>query len=244
MAFSIKFNGKSIPSYVKVRSVKYTALPELQNNFARKTSGVGLVDAGTQILGKTVTVDFSLIRDNRSVLQLTQDFAKWLMGNNFNLSPLEITDGEKVTFQAKVNNGVEITDALAVGEGSIEFIVPTGVAEGSNSNVSVVGNKITVYYTGSAVSFPQVSVTLTAATSTIKISDPSSGRHVTVNGSFRAGDTIDIDCLAKRVKINGYVNMKGVSLNSTWLSYPTAGTYTINCVGTGQWSCRVPLRYY
>lgn len=244
MAFGIKFNGKPIPSYVKVRSVKYTALPELQNNFARKTSGVGLVDAGTQILGKTVTVEFSIIRDGRSILQLTQDFAKWLMGNNFNLSPLEITDGEKVTFQAKVNNGVEITDALAVGEGTIEFIVPTGVAEGSNSDVAVVGNNITVYYTGSAVSFPQVTVVLDEPTSTVKIQDPNSGRQVTVNGSFRAGDTIHIDCMAKRVKINGYVNMKGVSLNSTWISYPTAGTYKIQCVGTGSWSCRVPLRYY
>ncbi len=108
MAFGIKFNGKPIPSYVKVRSVKYTALPELQNNFQRKTSGVGLVDAGTQILGKTITVEFSLIKDSRSILQLTQDFAKWLMGNNFNLSPLEITDGEKVTFQAKVNSYTSI----------------------------------------------------------------------------------------------------------------------------------------
>lgn len=244
MAFGIKFNGKPIPSYVRVRSVKYTALPELQNNFQRKISGVGLVDAGTQILGKTVTVEFSIIKDNRSILQLTQDFAKWLMGNNFNLSPLEITDGEKVTFQAKVNNGVEITDALAVGEGTIEFIVPTGVATGGNSDVSVVGNKITVYYTGSAISFPQVSVTLEEATSVVRIQDPRSGRQVTVNGNFRAGDTIEIDCMAKRVKINGYINMKGVSLNSTWISYPTSGTYTIQCVGTGVWSCRVPLRYY
>lgn len=244
MAFGIKFNGKPIPSYVKVRSVKYTALPELQNNFARKTSGVGLVDAGTQILGKTVTVEFSIIRGNKSILQLTQDFAKWLMGNNFNLSPLEITDGETVTFQAKVNNGVEITDALAVGEGTIEFIVPTGVASGGNSDVSVVGNKITVYYTGSAVSFPQVTVTLDQPTSTIRIQDPNNGRHVTVYGSFKSGDTIQIDCMAKRVKINGYINMKGVSLDSTWISYPTSGTYVIQCLGTGQWSCRVPLKYY
>ncbi|MDZ5038617.1 hypothetical protein GNF66_16010, partial [Clostridium perfringens] len=120
-----------MPSYVKVRAVHYSALPELENNFKQKTSGIGLIDTGTQILGKKIKVDFSIVRDNRSLLQLTQDFAKWLMGNNFNLSPLEITDGETYTFQAKVNNGVEISDAFMVGEGSIEFMVPTGDAQGS-----------------------------------------------------------------------------------------------------------------
>ncbi|MGV2685132.1 hypothetical protein GNF82_12105 [Clostridium perfringens] len=243
MAFNIKFNEKSIPSYVKVRAVHYSALPELENNFKQKTSGIGLIDTGTQILGKKIKVDFSIVRDNRSLLQLTQDFAKWLMGNNFNLSPLEITDGETYTFQAKVNNGVEISDAFMVGEGSIEIMDPTGVAQGSDADVAVVGNKIANYYTGSAVSFPQVTVVLTEATNNIRIQD-NKGGNITVSGNFKIGDTVYIDCMSKRVKVNGYVNMKGVSLSSTWLYFPTAGTYEIQCVGTGQWSCRVPLRYY
>ena len=190
MSFNIKFNGKAIPNFVKVRAVKYTALPELQNSFKSKTSGVGLIDNGTQILGKTITLDISIIKDHRSVLQLTQELAGWLMGNNFNLSPLEITDGEKVTFQAKVSNGVEITDALTVGEGTIEFIVPTGVAEGQGSPVSISGNTITIYYTGTAISYPVVTVDITSPTQVIRITDPDTGRQVTVYENFRAGDTV------------------------------------------------------
>lgn len=242
--FSIKFNGKTIPDYIRVRAVKYTALPELQNSFTSKTSGVGMVDNGTRILGKKVVVEFTIIKDHRSMLQLTQDFAGWLMGNNFNLSPLEITEGETVTYQAKVNNGVEITDALAVGEGTIEFMVPTGVAQGSDTPVSVEGNKISVFYTGTAITYPTVTLDVNANTSVIKIADATSGRQVTVYGDFRAGDTVQIDCQQKRVRINGYINMKGVSLDSNWISFPTAGSYTINCLGLGVWSCRVPLRYY
>lgn len=244
MAFNIRFNGVNIPSYVKVTAVSYAALPELQHNFSSKTSGVGLVDNGTQILGKTISVSFTIIPTDKSILQLTQDFAKWLVGDNFNLSTLEVTDGETFTYQAKVNNSVEIADDLQTGSGTIEFIVPTGVAEGSNAGVSVSGNKITVNYTGSAISYPVVQLDVTAPTSTVSISDPDTGRRVTVYGSFRAGDTVIIDCRNKRVRINGYINMKNVAIDSTWITYYREGTYTINCTGTGTWSCRVPLRYY
>lgn len=244
MAFKVSFNGKAVPNFVKIKAVKYTALPELQNSFVTRTSGVGLIDNGTQILGKTIKMDFILIKDHRSILQLTQEFAGWLMGNNFNLSPLVITDGETVTYQAKVSNGVEISDAIAVGEGTVEFIVPTGVAEGGNAPITISGNTITVNYTGTAITYPVVKVDLTQSTSVVKISDPDNGREVIVYGSFRAGDVVEIDCRNKRVKVNGYINMKGVALESTWLSYPTTGTYKINCLGAGTWTCRVPIRYY
>lgn len=242
MSFSVKFNHKAIPDFVKVRAVKYTALPELQNSFKSKTSGVGLIDNGTRILGKTVTLDISIIKDHRSILQLTQELAAWLTGNNFNLSPLEITDGERVTFHAKVSNGVEITDALSVGEGSIEFIVPTGVSQGSDAPVKVEGNTITVFYTGTAITYPTITCDVTSACSTIRVT--CNGRTVTVRGDFKAGDRVEIDCMAKRVKHNNYINMKLVSIDSSWLSFPSAGTYTINCLGSGVWSCTVPMRYY
>lgn len=242
--FNIKFNKKPIPDYVRVKAVKYTALPELQNSFTSKTSGVGMVDNGTRILGKKITVEFAIIKDHRSILQLTQHFAGWLMGNNFNLCPLEITDGETVTYQAKVNNGVEISDALTVGEGAIEFMVPTGVAQGSDTPVSVDGNTITIFYTGTAITYPTITLDVESPCGVVKVTDPSNGRHVTVYGEFKAGDTVQIDCQGKRVRINGYINMKGVSLDSNWIAYPTAGSYTINCLGLGIWSCRVPLRYY
>lgn len=244
MAVNITFNGRSMPSYMRVKAVNFTALPELQHNMTQKTSGVGLIDNGTQILGKTVSVDFILIKGKKTLLELQRDFSQWLTGNNFKLSPLVITDGITVTYQAKVNNSVDITDAYATGEGTIEFMIPTGVADVGNSDVSVIGNLITVFYTGSAITYPVVTVDVSAPCSMLGIYDQQYGRNVVVYGSFRAGDTVVFDCRNKRVKINGYISMKGVSLDSTWLSYPTAGTYQIECTGEGVWSCTVPLRFY
>lgn len=244
MAFNIKFNGVDIPPYIKVTAVSYAALPELQHNFSSRTSGIGLVDNGTQVLGKNIKVSFTMLPTDKTILQLTQDFAKWLVGDNFNLCTLEVTDGETFTYQAKVNNSVEIADDLRMGNGVIEFVVPTGVAEGDNAGITVSGNKITVNYSGSAVSYPVVQLDVTASTGTVAIHDPANGRRVTVYGSFRAGDTVVIDCKNKRVRVNGYINMKNVAMDSTWISYSKEGTYTINCTGTGNWSCRVPLRYY
>ena len=243
MAFNITFNGQPIPSFVKVTGVRYTALPELQHNLQAKTSGVGLIDNGTQILGKTVSIDFVLVKDHRSILQLSQEFAKWLIGNDFKLSPLAITDGETITYQAKVSNNVQITDAWRTGEGTVEFLIPTGVAQGSNAPITVNGNTITVDYTGSAISYPVIICNVSATTTMLSVSSSNGGR-ITVHGNFRAGDTVVFDCLNKRIKVNGYINMKGMSLDSTWLSFPTEGSYTITGLGSGSWTCTVPLRYY
>lgn len=241
--FKITFNNIDIPSFIKVRAVEFTVLPSISHNFKQVAGGRGLLEAGTSIGGKVLKMKILIVPEaNKSLTEMSREFAYWLRGNNFKTSSLVISDESTMTYQAKVNTAVDISDLIFVGEGEVEFIVPSGVAK-SNTTVPVTINagasKITVNYNGTAPTNPVItwtpSATLTNAT--LNLVCVETGHKVSLTGNFTAGQTITIDCSKKVVKRGTSVDMKLVNFDSDWITLDGRSTYNITWNQAGTYTC-------
>lgn len=245
MAFNVTFNGISIPSFVGVRTVDFTVLPDISHSFKQIIGGMGLREAGTSIGGKTLKMKIIIIPDpNKSLTSMARELAYWLMGNNFKVSPLVISDENTMTYQAKINSAVDVSDLIYLGEGELEFIVPSGIAKSSTTvpvTVNTPSSKFTITYNGTAPTYPVINWTPSAnlTNATINFTCVETGDTVSLTGNFTSGQTILIDCENKVVKRAGTVEMTLINYSSNWIRLKTRGTYNITWSqsGTYTYSC-------
>lgn len=221
--FIVNFNSIDMPSFLKVKSVNTSILPEVKNNFQEIVGGVGLIDGGFSIGGKVISLDIILVvPEDKSLLEIQRELAWWLKGDNFKLSPLVISDECQLEYMAKVDSSVDISDLTYIGEGTINFIVPSGMAINRNIQYGAIeGNKkIVVDYIGTAEAFPTFKFTPSQdySNTTLRISDINRGINCLVTGNFEADKTITINCDKKFVKINDSLNLNMINLESEWLS--------------------------
>lgn len=247
MSFNITFNGVSMPSFVRVKTVDFTVLPDISHNFKQVTGNVGLIEAGTAIGGKTLKMSIMIIPDSgKSLTDMSRELAYWLRGNNFKTSSLVISEESTMTYQAKVNTAIDISDLIFVGEGELEFIVPTGIAKSSVAVGVVVGTNIVITYNGTAPTKPVIQWTvpapLTGATLTLTCTE--TGQSVSITGTFATNDVIIIDCKNKYVKKNGVVDMTLVNFSSKWISLPSRGTYNITKSQAGTYTCSTDNNWF
>lgn len=241
--FKVTFNGVSIPSFIKVRTVDFSVLPDINHSFKQIAGGFGLLETGTTIGAKVLKMKILIIPDsNKSLTEMSREFAYWLRGDNFKACDLIISDDATMTYKAKINDKVDISDLLFVGEGELEFIVPSGMAKG----LSVTGGATTVgsgtfivMYNGTAPSLPVITWTppTNLTNVTLNISCAETGDIVSLTGNFTAGVHVEIDCQKKVVKKGGLVDMKLINFSTTWLDFQSRGAYTLTVSRAGNYNC-------
>lgn len=244
--FKITFNGVDIPSFVKVRTVDFSVLPSISHTFKQIAGGRGLLEAGTSIGEKVLKMRIVIVpTTGKSLTDMSRELAYWLQGNNFKLSDLIISDEDTKTYRAKINGSVDISDLIYVGEGDLEFVVPSGVAKSSTVvpvNIDTGASKITVTYNGTAPTKPVITwiPTSTLTGVTLNFTCVETGKMISLTGTFESGITITIDCEMRVVKRGGVVDMKVINYTSDWITLPSRGTYNItwNQVGNYTASCR------
>ena len=244
--FKITFNGADIPSFIKVRTVDFAVLPTISHSFKPIAGGRGLLEAGTSIGEKTLKMKIVIVpTDGKSLTDMARELAYWLQGNNFKLCDLVISDDSTKMYRAKINNAVDISDLMYIGEGELEFVVPSGVAKGTEltgSQVSTGADTFIIMYNGTAPSRPIItwtpSSTLTGVT--INFTCVETGKLISLTGTFTSGVAITIDCEKKVVKRGAVVDMKLINYTSDWITLPSRGTYNItwNQAGTYTTSCK------
>ena len=233
--FNVTFNSLDIPSFVKVKAVDFAVLPSISHNFKQAVGGRGLLEAGTLIGGKILKLNIIIVPTaGKSLTDMSREFAQWLQGDSFKLCPLVISDEASMTYQAKINSSVDISDLIYIGEGDLEFIVPSGVAQNTTRNITVTpnGSILTFINNGTAPSRPVIkwtpSATLTGVTQQFICSE--TGRKVEIAGNFTAGVQITIDCENKVAKRGLVVEMTMVNFATEWIVIPNRGVFTV--VGT------------
>lgn len=243
MAFSVTFNGVSIPSFVKVRAVDFAVLPDISHSFRQIVGGIGLRETGTSIGGKKLKMKIIIVPTvGKSLTEMSRELAYWLRGNDFKSSPLVISDDSTMTYQAKSNTAVDISDLIYVGEGELEFIVPSGTVKSSTTvPVSVVtaSSKFTITYNGTAPTYPVINWTPSANLTnvTVNFTCTETGATVSLTGNFTSGQKITIDCEKKVVLRANVVDMKLINYSSNWIKIPSRGTYNITWSQAGTYTC-------
>lgn len=239
MSFSVTFNGNTIPSFVKVKTVDFTVLPDISHSFKQVAGGQGLLETGTTIGGKKLEMKIAIIPDSgKSLTDMARELAYWLKGNEYKTCSLIISDESAMTYQAKASESVDISDILFAGEGTLTFIVPSGIAKSSVAVSITVSTNISITYNGTAPSYPVFTWTAPALTgATLNLTCTETGKTLSITGTFLANDVITLDCKNKCIKRNGTVEMTLLNLGSDWIKLPTRGTYTITKNQSGTYTC-------
>lgn len=231
----INFNGVDIPKFVKVRAVNISVLASVSTNLKNNAGGYGVLSGNSTFSEKIISADISIVIPSGYTLQkCARELAWWLRGNDFKLSPLIIADDSEVQYLAKVNNSVDISDLIVVGEGSIEFLVPSGVSIGIPIKTYTGTTKTIFTYEGTIKAYPQIEVVMDSKITdgSVNIVNVKTGEKISLIGSFNAGDKITIDCSKHLVKVNDEIHLNMLSLDSQFFGTVLGGN-EISCSSTG-----------
>lgn len=230
----LNFNGKSLPKFMKVKRVNISALPSVSTNLKANAGGYGVLSGESTFGEKVISADVSIvIPSGYSLQKCARELAVWLQGDNFKLSPLIISDDAEVHYMAKISNSVAINDLIFAGEGTIEFVVPSGVAVGSVKSYTGT-TKSTFTYEGTAKAYPQIELTLNSQISNgvVNITNVKTGEKISLAGTFQAGNKIKIDCSKHLVKVNDKLQLNMLSLDSQFFG-TVVGANEISCSISG-----------
>lgn len=231
----LNFNGADVPSFVKVKRVNISALPSVSTNLKNNIGGYGVLSGKSTFGEKIISIDISIVVPSQSSIQkCARKLALWLQGDNFNLSKLIIKDDLDVHYMAKISNSVSINDIIFAGEGTIEFVVPSGVAVGNSVKSYTGTTKSTFTYGGTAKAYPQIELTLNSQISNgvVNITNVKTGEKISLAGTFQAGNKIKIDCSKHLVKVNDKLQLNMLSLDSQFFG-TVVGANEISCSISG-----------
>lgn len=229
----LNFNGVSIPSFIKVRAVYISALPSVNPNLKGNMAGFGSLNGKSAFGESYLKADVSIVIPSGYTLQkCARELAVWLKGNNFELSPLIVQDDAGIRYMAKVSASVDISDLIFAGEGTIEFVIPSGCGESVSEKTVTGTTKASITYQGSQRTFPVIEVTVGGTASTVSINHVQKAHTIYLNGSFKSGDKIYIDCSKHLVKVNDVLHMEMIGLTSKFIEIDS-GANTISCSVSG-----------
>lgn len=227
----LKFNNKNLPDFVRVKKITIQTLPTVSTNLKNVAGGFGVISGKSTFAEKKIVADVSIVIPKGQTLQsCARVLAGWLKGDNFKVSPLILLDDASVQYMAKVSSNVSLSDLIFAGEGSIEFVVPSGLAESVTSKTATGTNTVSFTNSGTHTILPEVQVTINTAVNngTVLITHTQTGDKITLTGTFRAGDKVIINNTKHLVKVNGNVSMNMIGLNTKFFEI-AEGEHSISC---------------
>lgn len=229
------FNGKKVPSFVRVQSVNVQTLPTIETNLKSIVGSSGRLAGRTTLGEKVITCSVVIVIPSGNSLQsCARELAVWLRGNDFKLSPLIITDDADVQYMAKINNSVDLSDLLVAGQGTLEFVVPSGDSESVNETTNSGTDTVTVTNSGTKITYPSFKITVGKAVTdgVITLRNTSTGDSLSLLGTFAVGDVLTVDCSKQLVKKADVVAISMISLSSKFFEL-REGENVISCDNKG-----------
>lgn len=217
-AINMFFNDVQIPDFVKVTNISYSMLPTLDATRDR-----------TLFNERTITVNFEFLFNKMRSLTEINEFTKWLRGNNFEPSKLQLP-GDDFYYIAKVTDAVDITGDMKKGGGSIVFTCfePNRIKDDVTVKFSTSNHVLT--YNGNTGTFPIIEITPTVGTSALKISVKNElyENFVQLNGNMPANKKIIINMRTKKITIDDELKLNYMTLDSSFHKLmPGKNTYKI-----------------
>ncbi|WP_429969160.1 distal tail protein Dit [Enterococcus sp. AZ136] len=215
----VTFNGVAIPSFVKVRGIEFSVLPELSVQYQELPRTLGGSFLYTQKGTKKFILDILIeLPNGRALFDCAEEFGDWLQGDNYSPCKLEFSEMPDCYYMANVNGAVNVSDIFVAGEGSVEFLA-VDPSKYSNKSLEVSGNSpLTVDYSGKVAQPFVVTFTVPQESTLLGITNVRTNKTMRLKGTFKQGDTVTFDTRKKQVIYNNQINMRLLSIDSEWLT--------------------------
>ncbi|UVX69109.1 MAG: tail protein [Bacteriophage sp.] len=223
--FKLKFNGVEAPKFIKVTGVDMGALPSISHNTFKVPSHFGDIDCGVDIGGRVITVNIKVIKDlEKDDSYYIRELAKWLRGDNFKVSKLELDESGRY-YMARCSDNVELKDTIVISEGHITFtasdprcygkeelhrVLRNGESIGGNAYIEEATRTVTYpfEYRGDLTTLPTINIKFSGDCNSVRVTHVESGlSNFVTKRTFKSGDTLMIDNDRKLTKLNNRVDM-------------------------------------
>jgi predicted phage tail component-like protein len=187
----LTFGGVAIPSYINVNSIEYTVLPPISQKAINMSGRAGAYDYGIDLGQRTIKANIQIIGvDEHDIIKKARTLASWLYYED--LQPLIINDEPDKQYLARINSAIDISEIGRVGQGTLEFIVPSGYAEALTDKVVTstppdVFTPVQVTNNGNVTAYPVIDLELTADVPNISVI--SNDEFVTLGNADEVGKT-------------------------------------------------------
>jgi predicted phage tail component-like protein len=168
----LKFAGVDMPSYLKLNKLTYSVLPTIDPKTEKVYGRNGEYDFGIEVGMKTIKAEVQLIgADGHDVINKARDLSSWLFYTD--LQPLIILDEPDKQYMARIVNDTEVDEVFRVGSTTLEFLVPSGMAEATTDTTFSISpsttDPFTVTNNGGTDAYPVVDLTMTKDSTSIAL---------------------------------------------------------------------------
>jgi predicted phage tail component-like protein len=218
--FSFTYKGISSQGKLKVVKVTRSILPPSQNKFLEMDGKPGALFLSKKHGIKKIEVEVAII--SGTLRGDIRDIADWLDADQ----PSEFTasDEPDLLDYAILDGDTDVDEIYEAGFGTITFLCPDPYSRRWEVTESLVAGANSVWYDGTAPTYPVITATFSTAKTFFEISNGVD--KVRIEGSLSTTTTLVIDFNTGKVTLNGTLNQQTITLDSDFFSIKK-GTNTI-----------------
>lgn len=193
------FNGlRSDNLGIKVIDVRRPVLPGMNDSYLQIPGRHGSYHFPRELADRAIEIDCVLVKSGLEELRnAIRAIAAWLYANE--RKPLSFSDEDKY-YLAKLDGAINVEQIMAIGQFTLTFRCEP-LAYGAEQQASFTDDTVTVTNEGTFEALPVFEAVFTAAASEWKVTLGT--KYVRVVHDFQVGDTLEVNCAAGTVFING-----------------------------------------
>ena len=214
----LKFNNVELPEFIRVVGRTISVLPPVSVISTNLPNAVGQRFNRVELEPREYSFEIKVVPVEGFNLDEQMDqFQKWLIGNDFQPSPLVFKEQQDRYMNAVVTGNTDITDLFIAGEGTFTLRADNPLKYLKKNQSTTGKGNCTVNYIGTRKEQAVIEITLDKDCKKVEVvNDSDSKRVVSLSADFKAGQKLTIDCIRKLVKLNSKVDMNLLNLSSDW----------------------------
>ena len=190
---AINFNGKNIPSFVKVNNIVNSILPSISQTTMKINNKAGMVDFGNEIGTRSIQVMITIIADSITDLrEKVRILANWLYYEE--AKKLYILEEPSIYYMAKFTGDSFLNEILSIGQGTLTFICNDPFGFGEEKTYSFFPTSSVPYgflNNGNTETYPKIEFDFMKDSTELSII--SSDEHLYFGNPIEAGISIPTD---------------------------------------------------
>lgn len=225
------FNNIDLREYLNFTNIKTSLLPQISNTskkipgkngevFVKTELGIRAITSDVEVKGISKG-DLSRVLTNLSNVLYTAEPKK-----------LKVHDYDEKYYLAILDGSTDLEEILYYGITELTFIAHDPIAYGATLTKTVSADTVVMNY-GTYDTKGVFTIVLTADTSLLEVTSITTGKHVSIEHEFIAGDIVEVDCITEKITKNGYLIKDDLTFNSDYFDI-LKGKNVINISGDEQ----------
>jgi predicted phage tail component-like protein len=227
----LNYKGVSSEGKLKVLKVTRSVLPPSVLKMIEVDGKAGAFFVSKRHGVKKIEVEVIIIKD---YVSKKREIADWLDAEK--PEALILSDEPNMTDFAILSEETDMDEILDTGRGTLVFLCPDPYSIGAERTRTLVAGGNTVSYSGTAPTFPELTVTFTTNQSSFEITNGED--KVRIEANLTTASTLVINFQTGKITINGTLNMQTMTLDSDF--FPLKKGNNALTVSTG---ASVSLKY-